>query len=176
MLHSPNGQGANYAAPSTASHIDALLEAISGKAQQSVHLLSQRNALITLARDIEAAVTTHAEVENAWSPRFRSKKGVASGWEELPLVASLLTMLILAAIGEIQRVSEAILAIRTFTEANRSPTKTQNKTQWAWIGHITMGILRTLEIDQDAATIVLTKRYGYSCLPVLNVMAESAEA
>jgi hypothetical protein len=176
MLHSPNGQGANYAAPSTASHIDALLEAISGKAQQPAHLLSQKNALITLARDIETAVMTHAEVENAWSPRFRSKKGVASGWEELPLVASLLTMLILAAIGEIQRVSEAIPAIRAFTEANRGPTKTQNKTQWAWIGHITTGILQTLEIDQDAATAILTKRYGYSCLPVLNAMAEPAEA
>lgn len=176
MLHPPNSQGGNYAAPSTASHIDALLEAISGKPQQPQHPLAQKSALITLAGDIQTAVMTHADVENAWSPRFRSKKGVASGWEELPLVASLLTMLILAAIGQSQRVSEAIPAVRAFTEANRGPTKTQNKTQWSWIAHIATSILRTLEVDQDAATIILEKRYGYSCLSVLNAMAEPAEA
>ncbi|MBN3725169.1 DUF262 domain-containing protein [Burkholderia sp. Ac-20379] len=175
MLQSPNGQNGSYAAPSTASHIDALLDAISGKPQQPQHMLSQKSTLIALAHDIETAVLVHAEAESAWSPRFRSKKGVASGWEELPLVASLLATLILAAIGESHRISNSIQAIRAFTEVNRGPTKTQNKTQWSWIGHITTGILRTLGIDQEAATAVLIKRYGYSCLPVLSVMAEPAE-
>ncbi|SOY39719.1 conserved hypothetical protein [Cupriavidus taiwanensis] len=174
LLHSPNSRDGNYAAPSTASHIDALLEAISDKPGQ--HPLSQKNALITLARDIETAVTTHAEVEDAWSPRFRSKKGVASGWEELPLVGSLLSTLILAATGEIQRLSEAIPAVRAVTEANPGPKKTQNKTQWSYIGQVTTSILQTLGIDLDTATTILTKRYGYSCLPVLSAMAAMAEA
>jgi hypothetical protein len=169
MLHSPNNRDGNYATPST-----ALLQAISDK--QGSHPLFQNNVLVSLARDIEVAVQTHAEAEDAWSPRFRSKKGHASGWEELPLVASLLTALILAAIGESQRLLDAIPAIRRLTEANLGPSKTQNKTQWEYIAKIATGALKTLEIDEVNATALLTKRYGYSCLPVLNTLAGTAEA
>ncbi|MBP0594578.1 DUF262 domain-containing protein [Paraburkholderia sp. LEh10] len=174
MLHSPNNRDGNYATPSTATQIDALLQAISDK--QGAHPLFQNNVLVSLARDIEVAVQIHAEAEDAWSPRFRSKKGHASGWEELPLVASLLATLILAAIGETQRLMDAIPSIRRFTEANLGPAKTQNKTQWEYIATIAMGTLRTLEIDEVSATALLTKRYGYSCLPVLRTLVAAAEA
>lgn len=173
FLHAPNrARDSSFVAPSTASHIDSLLRSISK--QQGAHALYQNATLVSLAKDIRTAVAMHAEFEDAWSPRFRSKKGHASRWEELPLVASLLATIILIATGNEKKLGINVKAIRALTESSPGPTKTQNKTQWEYIAKVCIQILKLLEIDEVAATALLEKRYGYSCLDVLHSLSENA--
>ncbi|NSX16072.1 DUF262 domain-containing protein [Cupriavidus taiwanensis] len=175
MLHQPNrSRDDSFVTPSTASHIDSFLRAISDR--QGSHPLFQNTVLVSLARDIKAAVRLHADAEDAWSPRFRSKKGHASSWEELPLVASLLVTFILAATGASERLLGRIGEVRRLTEASPGPAKSQNKTQWEYISKVSLGVLRTLEIDEAAAAAALEKRYGYSCIEVLQALTNSAGA
>lgn len=174
MLHEPNNRDGRFATPSTAIHIDSLLRKISE--DQGSHQLFQNNILVALARDIKTAVRAHADADDAWSPRFRSKKGHASSWEELPLVASLLTTLILSAINQTARLPDATNSIRALTEVSLSPAKTQNKTQWEYISKICLSVLELLEIDMETAEVQLNKRYGYSCLAVLRSMAVSSNS
>lgn len=173
FLHAPNrARDSTFVAPSTASHIDSLLRTISK--QQGAHSLYQNATLVSLAKDIRTAVAMHAEYEDAWSPRFRSKKGHASRWEELPLVASLLATIILVATGNEKKLAANIRAIRTLTESSPGPTKTQNKTQWEYIAKVCTQILKTLEVDEGNAASLLVKRYGYSCLDVLHSLSDNA--
>lgn len=175
MLHQPNqARDGSFVTPSTASHIDSLLRTISER--QGEHPLFQNTTLVSLARDVKAAVTLHANVEDAWSPRFRSKKGLASRWEELPLVASLLATLVLVAIGQAARLEDRVAEVRSFTEASPGPVKTQNKTQWEYIAKVSLGILRILGVNETEAANALKKRYGYSCLAVLQALADTKEA
>jgi len=174
FLHSPNMMRESYATPSTASHIDSLLEKITK--DQGSHPLYQNANLVSLARDIRYAVARHAEYEDAWSPRFRSKKGHASRWEELPFVASLLAMMVLVAAGKDSLLGENIGAIRAVTEASPGPTKTQNKTQWEYIAKVCTRILDALGIDEAVASAALQKKYGTSCLNYLRPISASAGA
>lgn len=170
FLHAPNrSRDGAFVTPSTASHIDAFLWDISEK--QGSHRLFQNTALTTLARDVKAAVALHAEVDDAWSPRFRSKKGHASRWEELPLVGSLVACLVLVAAGQAERLGSHLGEVRAFTDASPGPTKTQNKTQWEYIARVAIGVLRTAGMEPAEAGEVLEQRYGYNCLDVLGVIA-----
>lgn len=174
LLQEPGRTVTGISTPSTASHIDALLKSISDK--QGAHPLFKNTALVSLAKDIKTAVLLHAELEDAWSPRFRSKKGHASRWEELPLVASLLATVILVATGKSTLLAERLPAVREFTNANLGPTKTQNKTQWEYISRIVAGVLCTLDVDRETAASALKDRYGYSCLDVIYSLAGILEA
>lgn len=166
FLHSPNmTREGTYATPSTAGHIDAMLEKITD--DKGNHPLYQNATLVALAKDIRSAVARHAESVDAWSPRFRSKKGHASKWEELPFVGSLLATLILVASGNEKLLDQNISSIRAVTEASPGPTKTQNKTQWEYIAKVCMRILDALDFDEKAANVALEKKYGFSCLSVL---------
>jgi hypothetical protein len=172
LLHAPNrSRDGTFVTPSTASHINAFLADISEL--QGSHRLFQNTALTTLARDVKEAVALHATVDDAWSPRFRSKKGHASRWEELPLVGSLVACLALVAAGEPERLGVHIAHVRAFTEATPGPTKTQNKTQWEYIAKVATGVLRTVGLDLQQSGELLEQRYGYDCLAVLGKLAES---
>jgi hypothetical protein len=172
FLHAPNKSRDGYfVTPSTASHIDALLWEISEK--QGSHRLFHNTTLTTLARDVKAAVALHVDVDDAWSPRFRSKKGHASRWEELPLVGSLVACLVLAATDQAERLRMHVGEVRAFTEASPGPSKTQNKTQWEYIARVALGVLRTVGLEQTEAGARLEQRYGYNCLDVLGALAQS---
>lgn len=175
FLQAPNSPREGiFTTPSTATHIDSLLKEI-GK-RQGQHPLYQAATLVSLAKDIRMAVTKHSELEDAWAPKFRSKKGHASRWEELPLVASLLTTLVLVASGNDEQLAAHIGEVREVTEAEPGPTKTQNKTQWEYIAKVCIRILDKLKIDQEAADAALKKRYGYGCLEVMRTLARSSAA
>jgi hypothetical protein len=172
FLHAPNkSRDGSFVTPSTASHIDAFLWDISDG--QGSHRLFQNTALTTLARDVKAAVALHAEVDDAWSPRFRSKKGHASRWEELPLIGSLLACLVLAATDQAERLAMRVGDVRAFTEASPGPSKTQNKTQWEYIAKVAVGVLRTVGLENVEAGAALEQRYGYNCIDVLSAIAGS---
>lgn len=168
FLHAPNKNSSGiFFTPSTAAHIDALLNELSDNQGP----LTLHQTLTTLANDIYQAVLLHSDANNAWSPRFRSKKGVASRWEELPLVGSLIASLILVATEQGDHLINAIEDVRTVTERRIGPEKTQNKTQWEYIAQSCLDILKATGIDLDAAEVVLQKRYGYSCIATLRSIA-----
>jgi len=174
MLLVPPREGADgrFSTPSTASHINALLEAVNQGDRE--HALFQRTALVALARDIQSAVLLHEDVGAAWHPKFRTKKndqGMASKWEELPLVASLLASLVIVAGGWEDLLREGIGDLRELTQGWRGPESTQNKTQWKHIASVAVGILDALGLQDSDIDPVLTQRYGYSCAPTLRRIA-----
>ena len=174
LLHEPNsGRGGSYVTPSTASHIDALLRAISSA--QGAHPLYQHTTLVTLARDVRKAVELHAQMEDAWAPKFRNKKGFASRWEELPLVASLIVAFILSATGQANKLEAQVGAVREFTNAHLGPAKTQNKTQWGYIAEISVGIMALLGVNIEDTSAALVRKYGYSCVGCLENIAAAAK-
>lgn len=173
FLQPPNkGREGAYVTPSTAVHIDTLLKDISKK--PSTHPLFQNTTLVSLARDLRFAVSLHAQFEDAWAPKFRSKKGQTTQWEELPLVASLVTIMALVASGNEKLIEANMSDIRDISLKLPSPTKSQNKTQWEYIANVCMTVLNEVKVDQDIATIALKKRYGYSCLEVMRSLSQNA--
>lgn len=170
FFHPPNKSRTSFVTPSTASHIDAFLKDIRDK--RGDHPLFQNTGLVTLAKDVKNAVALHAEMDDAWSPRFRSKKGHASRWEELPLVGSLIACMALVAAGEGERLKGGTAAVRSFTAASPGPSKTQNKTQWEYIAKIAVGVIRTLDLDPATLGPKLEDRYGYNCLNTLGLMVD----
>lgn len=173
FLHAPNtpkGSNGVFVTPSTASHIDALLTELS----EHQGLLTLPQNLIALANDIYRAVLLHSDADDAWASKFRSKKGVASRWEELPLVGSIIATLILAATDQGDRLLNSIQPVREATERRVGPEKTQNKTQWEYIAQSSLDILKATGIDIDAAEVILQKRYGYSCIATLRSIAAAA--
>jgi len=179
LLHAPNQPSGIVSTPSTASHIDALLDAIDpNPPQKERHPLSQRANLVTLARDLVTTVIIHQKAADAWHPRFRRKADkatLASKWEELPLVASLVATAVLVAAGRESLLIERMDVVRNFTEENRAPAKTQNKTQWQYIASFATGLLGRLGVENDEADRALQQRYRYSCLTVLRRLVETAK-
>lgn len=173
FLHAPNlnkNSSGTFVTPSTASHIDSLLTELSE--YQGPLTLPQN--LATLASDIHQAVLLHSDADDAWSPKFRSKKGVASRWEELPLVGSLIASLVIVATGQGDRLLDSINSVREVTERRVGPEKTQNKTQWEYIAQSCLDILKATGIDIDSAEVALQKRYSYSCIATLRSIAAAA--
>ena len=175
LLHKPNQltNGA-FTTPSTAMHIDAMLEDINGS--ESVHPLSNRRTLKGLAELLQDALVLHREADAAWHPGFRRKAGqdlMASKWEELAVVASLLTTCILVAAGAENVLLSRIGEVRALTQTLAGPSKSQNRTQWAHIARVVTRIVDHLEVDDDTINQALTTRFGYSCLPTLRVIALS---
>ena len=173
LLHPPSRAGNRFSTPSTAGHINGMLGAISR--QQGSHPMFQSTKLVTLARDIARAVVAHNDAENAWHPMFRSKKPSESGWEELPLVASLLTSAVLVALNRTDLLTSGEDAVRDFTDSNRVPKKVQNRTQWWYIATILGGVLDVLGVDPVEADVELKARYGYGCLGTMRQIASAGQ-
>jgi hypothetical protein len=92
---------------------------------------------------------------------------MASKWEELPIVASLVACLTLVVMGEEERLLDGIDVIHDLTKTMVGPESTQNKTQWAHIANASTSILEALGIDLDAADKAVKERYGESAIHAL---------
>lgn len=155
-----------YRTPSTASHIDEFLRSIDDS--RLAQFRSPRT-LEVLARDIIAALELQQLASEAWHPRFRrkGKSEMASRWEELPVVASLVACLVLVIMGEQDRLIEGVEATRELTAKMVGPESTQNKTQWAHIANSATSILETLGIDLSTADAAVKERYGDNAISAL---------
>ena len=122
LLHSTRSRG-QLRAPSTASHIDSFLDAIDDRLQRlrSIHVLTD------LARALVDAITLHAEAEQAWHPRFQSKKE-ANKWEELGAVASIAACLILVLLGKQERLLERRAQVRELTSEKKGSASSRCST------------------------------------------------
>lgn len=156
----------SYRTPSTASHIDEFLRAIEEKR------LGQFRAKATLERlasDLIAALELHQLALDAWHPKFRrkGKSAMASKWEELPVVASLVACLVLVILGQEGRLDDGMDKVRELTASMVGPQSTQNKTQWAHIANASTRILEALGISMGDADAAVRDRYGDSAIEAL---------
>jgi hypothetical protein len=158
-----------YRTPSTASHIDDFLRAINGNELAQFRGLKM---LENLARDLIAALELHQSASAAWHEKFRrkGKSEMASRWEELPVVASLLACLVLVITKQEDILDEKLDDVRDLTSKMTGPESTQNKTQWAHIANASMSILEALDVDLVEADKAVKERYGDSALEALLVI------
>lgn len=156
----------SYRTPSTASHIDEFLRAIEDK---RLGQFRAKATLERLARDLIAALELHQLALEAWHPKFRrkGKSEMASKWEELPVVASLVACLVLVIMGQERRLDDGIDKVRELTANMVGPQSTQNKTQWAHIANASTRILETLGINMVDADAAVRDIYGDSAIEAL---------
>lgn len=156
----------SYRTPSTASHIDEFLRAIEEK---RLGQFRAKATLERLARDLIAALELHQLALEAWHPKFRrkGKSEMASKWEELPVVASLVACLVLVILGQERRLDDGIDKVRELTANMVGPQSTQNKTQWAHIANASTRILETLGISMVDADAAVRDIYGDSAIEAL---------
>ena len=166
ILKPTQGQDAAFRTPSTASHIDEFLRSIDdGRLGQFKSL----GTLEILARDLIAALELHQMASDAWHPKFRrkGKSEMASRWEELPVVASLLACMVLVVMDKQKLLLDKIDQIHHQTAGMVGPSSTQNKTQWAHIAKSSTTVLELLGIEINDAHIAIKERYGDSALDAL---------
>ncbi|UPG86385.1 DUF262 domain-containing protein [Luteibacter aegosomatis] len=166
ILKPGQGPDGSYRTPSTASHIDEFLRLIDGT---SLAQFRSPSTLENLARDLIAALELHQSASDAWHPRFRrkGKSEMASRWEELPVVASLLACIVLVLSHQEQKLEDNVEAVRDVTSKMVGPQSTQNKTQWAHIANAAITILETVGVDFTSVDAVLVERYGESAIAAL---------
>lgn len=167
ILKTEKGRDGTYVTPSTATHIDRFLRNIDeGRLAQ----FKTKDTLEKLATDLIAALELlHQRAPDAWHPKFRrkGKSEMASRWEELPVVASLIACLILVMTKNQQKLEAGIEDVRELTSKMIGPESTQNKTQWAHIANSAVSILETLGINLEEADQAIKDRYGDSALSAL---------
>lgn len=166
ILKPAQGPDKAYRTPSTASHIDEFLRSIDS---DRLAQFRSKGTLEGLANDIIAALELHQVVSDAWHPKFRrkGKSEMASRWEELPVVASLLACLVLVITGQEEKLEDGIEAVRELTAKMIGPSSTQNKTQWAHIANASTSILETLGLSLADANEAVRERYGDSAIEAL---------
>lgn len=170
LLHKPPTNGDAIITPSTAGHIDDMLRTI--KDQRETHRLYQVGPLTDLARDLQDCILAHAESEDAWAPKFKNRKGVNARWDELPLVASFLGLLLVNAGDRLGQLPTNIARLREVTQGIQKLTKSQNRTQWIYIAQAATRIMDVFGVDEAVVDRQLEERYGYSCLPILRSLAK----
>ncbi|MFM2281394.1 MAG: hypothetical protein RLZZ444_3625 [Pseudomonadota bacterium] len=166
ILKPAQGPDKAYRTPSTASHIDEFLRSIDS---DRLAQFRSKTTLENLALDLIAALDLHQQASDAWHPKFRrkGKSEMASRWEELPVVASVLACLVLVITGENQKLEDGIDAVRDLTAKMVGPQSTQNKTQWAHIANASTSILETLGVNLADADAAVRDRYGDSAIEAL---------
>ncbi len=167
LLMSPALDGGGLVIRSTAKQINSLLDSIRDAPPERPHPLVDRHRLGQLVDDLHRCLDVHSGCDG-WTKKFRDDKD-GSKWQELQLIASLVGVFLICLVRED---ADDLLDDRRddlleFTAQHPRPRKTQNKTQWAYIGEVTLGILELLGIDLESAEQTVTDRYGVNCLPTL---------
>jgi hypothetical protein len=151
--------------PSTAKHIDLLLDRVQGKKHpRPLPALRSESRLADLFGLLAQAVDLHAAHEELWSDKFKDGDKGAK-WQELQLVGSLVGITIATAFApdDIEdRIVAAADDIREATKAWVRPEKTQTSKQWDYIARIAQGIVEKLGVDVTAASTEIQKRFGSS--------------
>ncbi len=168
LVHQPNRTDKSIKTPSTSGYINAMLEAVSGNPKHPMHdeanLRTLANAMISGA----ALLDELAGEEDAYSPRFVSKKKDGVRWEDLPMVAAWTSCTLATLVGrtsdDAERIGDAVLK----ATAQRPPLeKQQSRTQWGYLARTTFELLEAMGIDLDKLNLALKQKLGFSCLPTL---------
>lgn len=161
---------------STAKQIDTFFSSIREKAASgTIHKMASEDVLVQLVRDVEKCLDVHSSAD-CWSPIFcDDDRGMK--WQELQLVASLVAVFLIGVVvespGDVLEMYRT--DILTFTKNHRRPAKTQNKTQWGFIGKVAIGLLEVVGVDLATLDSLLAEKYGTSCIPTLQAAVQYHE-
>ncbi|MBX7258671.1 MAG: DUF262 domain-containing protein [Candidatus Hydrogenedentes bacterium] len=170
MFHKPNEQNDNLSTPSTAMQIDAMLEDISTRGEG--HPLYSTAQLKTFSQIWQDAIIAHNDAADAWDPKFRNRRGIGSKWEELPVVASLITAFLVVVAEATSSLLDRTDTLRELTKTLPGPAKTQNKTQWQYVAKVVTKLLSAMEVDEAKLGTVLDQRFKYNCLTTFHKLAK----
>lgn len=175
MLMSPSLQeNGEVSIRSTAKQIDEMLHRVENEGSSSP--LANPKDLTSLVVDLHSCLEAHSSF-GGWAPVFRDDKD-GSKWQELQLVASLIGVFLIGI--EADDVDELLeenhANIFAFTSEHRRPEKTQNKTQWGFIGEVAIGLVEVVGLDPSAVHATMLGRYGVSCLPTLTAARKHYQA
>ena len=175
LLMSPSADDGELIVRSTAKQINSLLDSIRDAPAELPHPLKDRQRLRNLVDDLHLCLDVHSGCDG-WVKKFRDNKDGVK-WQELQLVASLVAAFLLCVVhddpGDLldERRSELL----EFTTNHPRPKKTQNRTQWAFIGEVSLGILELLQVSLADVEKNLVHRYGVNCLPTLQAARKHYE-
>lgn len=167
LLMSPSVDEDGLVIRSTAKQINSLLDAIRDALPERPHPLRDRPRLRRLVDDLHRCLDVHSGCDG-WTRKFRDDKDGAK-WQELQLIASLVGVFLLCLVRDDadELLDERRDDLLEFTAQRPRPRKTQNKTQWGYIGEVAIGMLDLLGIGPEIAEQAITERYGVNCLPTL---------
>lgn len=150
---------------STARHIDTFLDRASGRGD-AMRTQSRIRDLVAL---LGTATRAHDAVP--WPDAMRGK---SSGWEELPLVATLLGMTLAASVlGErvVDRARERSAVLQaSSTNSWLRPAKTQTGLQWAYVAETALGVVETLGVAPEAVDAALTAAFTHSPIAAFELL------
>jgi hypothetical protein len=109
-----------------------------------------------------------------WAPRFKDD-GSGTRWQDLQFVAALTAMFIArVTLGDLldDRVKQRARQIFEATEQLFRPAKSQNKTQWAFIGNAVVQILHALDLEPELCTRAFEEQF--QCDPMAALLAAQA--
>lgn len=154
--------------PSTARHIDNLLQRVQNDPRDKLRDTASLQDLLHLISD---AVDFHAGHAELWAAVFRDG-GAGTKWQELQLVGSVLGIAMVAAarpddFEELCLSHADALYAASKSEAWRRPEKTQTKTQWEYISRVARSILEIVGVDPKQAADSLRARFGSSGVDAL---------
>lgn len=170
LLFRPSlGEDGEVVIRSTAKQIDELLHAVES---DPANALADQGELRSLVEDLHSCLEVHSAFAG-WAPVFQDDKTGAK-WQELQLVASLVGVFLISVMSDDpdELLSQHHSSIFEFTSAHKRPEKTQNKTQWGFIGKVALGLVDEVGIDLAALDQVLNERYGISCVPTLQAASK----
>jgi hypothetical protein len=162
------GQSTEPTVKSTATLIDDLLTSISDKSASSLayQRLEEEETLLSLADSLNIAVRAHATFRDECFPEeFR---GTGQTWDELQLVGTMIGFfLITTSVSDAEdRIENSIVQIRNFLMLDESarPTSAQNKTQWAFISKIALGLAECCGLTVEEIDKSVRIKYGVSAV------------
>lgn len=167
LMFQPSVSNGDLSIRSTAKQIDTFLATIRASSEGAGLKLAQPDALVQLIKDTERCLEAHS-TSDCWESGFKDDDR-GQKWQELQLIASLVAVFLLSVVEESPE--DVLEKYRTelleFTKNHHRPEKTQNKTQWGFIGEVALGILEVVGVDFEKLESVLIARYGVSCLQTL---------
>lgn len=153
---------------STAKQIDEMLiNAERDKKSGMYNPLTDRERLVSILQDLHECLDAHSSC-GAWAPAFMDD-GKGAKWQELQLTASLLGVFLASVVRDdvSDLLDEHFDALRAFSGSHLRPEKTQNATQWGFIGEVALGLIDTLGLDRDEIAAKMLERFKANCIPTL---------
>lgn len=160
--------------PSTAKHIDTLLQRVQRDKQDPLRSDVRLRAVFEWVAN---AAEAHASFGEAWAPEFKDG-GTGAKWQELQLVGSVVGVAIAAAaLGDEleERLASAAPDIYEATRTWKRPEKTQTRTQWEFIARIAKGVVDELGVDAAIASQQMRDRFGSSGVESLWAVTEHVQ-
>ena len=152
---------------STKGQVNALLHAIRESSDDDPHILKDCAGLQKLVSDLHQCIKVHSECDG-WANKFRDN-GDGVKWQELQLIASLVGVFLICLVRDDadELLEERCDDLREFTENHPRPRKAQNRTQWGYIGEVSLGMVELMEIDLGSVEQAMNDRYRVTCIPTL---------